>query len=165
MIETQRGIRIKLGVLVILASTAWLPSAAAEASKILFKSEVAGTDLPFSDAALVGDTLYISGRGGLIPGTRTVPEDPKEEARLLMEDFKSILERAEMTMDDLVYITIYCPDLTLIKILMTYTASTSTKVSSTSIHWFRPAAIWYEVRNAGSRSLSDLLRSCQILCG
>ena len=30
-----------------------------------------------------------------------------------MEDFKSILERAEMTMDDLVYITIYCPDLTL----------------------------------------------------
>ena len=99
MIETQRGIRIKLGVLVILASSAWLPSAAAEASKILFKSEVAGTDLPFSDAALVGDTLYISGRGGLIPGTRTVPEDPKEEARLLM--------------DDLVYITIYCPDLTL----------------------------------------------------
>ena len=113
MIETQRGIRMKLGVLVILASTAWLTSAAAEASKILFKSEVAGTDLPFSDAALVGDTLYISGRGGLIPGTRAVPEDPKEEARLLMEDFKSILERAEMTMDDLVYITIYCPDLTL----------------------------------------------------
>ena len=96
-----------------IASPAWLTSAAAEASKILFKSEVAGTDLPFSDAALVGDTLYISGRGGLIPGTRTVPEDPKEEAKLLMEDFKSILERAEMTMDDLVYLTIYCPDLTL----------------------------------------------------
>ena len=113
MIETQRGTRMKIGVLIVLLSTVWLPSAAAEASKILFKSEVAGTDLPFSDAALVGDTLYISGRGGLIPGTRTVPEDPKEEARLLMEEFNSILERAEMTMDDLVYITIYCPDLTL----------------------------------------------------
>ena len=59
MIETQRGIRMKLGVLVILASTAWLPSAAAEASKILFKSEVAGTDLPFSDAALVGHALHL----------------------------------------------------------------------------------------------------------
>jgi 2-iminobutanoate/2-iminopropanoate deaminase len=113
MIETQRGIRVKLGVLVVLVSMAWLSSSAAEASKILFKSEVAGTDLPFSDAALIGDTLYISGRGGLIPNTRNVPEDPKEEARLLMEDFKSILKRAEMTMDDLVYITIYCPDLTL----------------------------------------------------
>ena len=78
MIETQRDIGVKLGVLVVLVSMAWLSSAAAEVSKILFKSEVAGTDLPFSDAALVGDTLYISGRGGLIPGTRTVPEDPRE---------------------------------------------------------------------------------------
>ena len=73
MIETQRGMRMKIGVLVVLLSTVCSASAAAEASKILFKSEVAGTDLPFSDAALVGDTLYISGRGGLIPGTRTVP--------------------------------------------------------------------------------------------
>ena len=113
MIETQQGMRVKLGVLLVLVSMAWLSSVAAEESKILFKSDVAGTDLPFSDAALIGDTLYISGRGGLIPGTRTVPEDPKEEARQLMEDFKSILERAEMTMEDLVYITIYCPDLTL----------------------------------------------------
>ena len=69
--------------------------------------------LTFSDAALVGNTLYIAGKGGVLPGTRTVPEDPMEEARLLMEDFKSTLERADMTMDDLVYITIYCPDLSL----------------------------------------------------
>ena len=59
----------------------------AETSKVIFKSEVAGADLPFSDAALVNNTLYISGKGGVIPGTRTVSEDPKEEARLLMEDF------------------------------------------------------------------------------
>ena len=44
MIETQRGMRVKLGVLVLLVSMAWLSSSAAEASKILFKSEVAGTD-------------------------------------------------------------------------------------------------------------------------
>ena len=88
-------------------------SVMADTGKTLFKSEVAGADLPFSDAALVGDTLYISGKGGVIPGTRTVPEDPKEEARLLMEDFKSTLERADMTMDDLVYVTIYCPNLSL----------------------------------------------------
>ena len=104
---------MKLGVLVVLVSTTCLSFAAVEARKILFKSEVAGTDLPFSDAALIGDTLYISGRGGLILGTRTVPEDPREETKLLMEDFKSILERAEMTMEDLGYITTYCPDLTL----------------------------------------------------
>ena len=71
-----------------------------------FKSEIAGQDLPFSDAALVGNTLYISGKGGVIPGTRTVPEDPKEEARLLMEDFKTTLERVDMSMNDLVYVTV-----------------------------------------------------------
>ena len=88
-------------------------SAIAAAKTTYFKSEAAGQDLPFSDAALVGNTLYISGKGGLLPGTRTVPEDPKEEARLLMEDFKTTLERVDMTMNDLVYVTVYCSDLSL----------------------------------------------------
>ena len=88
-------------------------SAIADDKTTYFKSEVAGQDLPFSDAALVGNTLYISGKGGVLPGTRTVPEDPKEEARLLMEDFKTTLERVDMTMDDLVYVTVYCTDLSL----------------------------------------------------
>ena len=88
-------------------------SAIAAAKTTYFKSEAAGQDLPFSDAALVGNTLYISGKGGLLPGIRTVPEDPKEEARLLMEDFKTTLERVDMTMDDLVYVTVYCSDLSL----------------------------------------------------
>ena len=88
-------------------------SAIAAAKTTYFKSEAAGQDLPFSDAALVGNTLYISGKGGLLPGTRTVPEDPKEEARLLMEDFKTTLERVDMTMDDLVYVTVFCTDLSL----------------------------------------------------
>lgn len=93
--------------------TAFTGAAFAEEGTTYFKSEVAGEDLPFSDAALVGKTLYISGKGGVIPGTRTVPENPREEARLLMEDFRATLERVEMTMDDLVYVTVYCTDLNL----------------------------------------------------
>ena len=88
-------------------------SVIADDKTTFFKSGVAGQDLPFSDAALVGNTLYISGKGGFLPGTRTVPEDPKEEARLLMEDFKATLERVDMTMNDLVYVTVYCTDLSL----------------------------------------------------
>mgnify|MGYP001610519948 FL=1 len=42
-----------------------------------------------------------------------VPEDPKEEAKLLMEDYKSILALADMSMDNLVSVTVYCPDLKL----------------------------------------------------
>jgi enamine deaminase RidA (YjgF/YER057c/UK114 family) len=100
-------------IITTLISILAFSTALAGTGKTLFKSEVAGSDLPFSDAALVGNTLYIAGKGGVLPGTRMVPEDPKEEARLLMEDFKSTLEREDMTMDYLVYITIYCPDLSL----------------------------------------------------
>ena len=100
-------------ILVIFGIALINGSALAGEDKVYFKSEVAGSDLPFSDAVLAGDTLYIAGKGGVLPGTRTVPEDPKEEARLLMEDFKVTLERVGMTMADLVYVTVYCPDLSL----------------------------------------------------
>lgn len=71
------------------------------------------TGLPLTDAALVRNTLYISGRGGIDLATMKVPADPKAEVKLLMEDVKAILALAGMTMDDLVSVTVYCPDLTL----------------------------------------------------
>ena len=74
---------------------------------------MAALDLPFSDAVLVGDTLYLSGNGGLDLETMKTPDDPKDEARLLMENFAATLALADMTLDDLVSVTIYCPDLSL----------------------------------------------------
>jgi 2-iminobutanoate/2-iminopropanoate deaminase len=71
-------------------------------------------DLPFADALLVDDkTLYISGRIGFTPGTRQVPGDIDAEATYLMQDLKAILAAADMTMDDIVTLTIYCPDVSL----------------------------------------------------
>lgn len=69
--------------------------------------------LPFSDAVRVGDTLYISGSGGFEPGTTTIPDDPRKEARNLMEHYVRTLALAGMTVDDLVSVTVYCPDLSL----------------------------------------------------
>ena len=69
--------------------------------------------LPLSDAVLVGDTLYISGRGGVDLATMQVPKDLKDEVKLMMDDYKAILAMAGMSMDDLVSVTIYCPDLKL----------------------------------------------------
>lgn len=69
--------------------------------------------LPFSDAVLAGNTLYISGRGGVDPKTMEVPADLKDEARLMLDSFRDILAKEGMTMDDLVYVTVYCPDLSL----------------------------------------------------
>ncbi|HEX8027331.1 MAG TPA: RidA family protein [Vicinamibacterales bacterium] len=69
--------------------------------------------LPLADAVLVGHTLYVSGRGGVDLATMKVPADLKDEVRLMMDDYKAILAMAGMTMDDLVSVTIYCPDLSL----------------------------------------------------
>ncbi len=68
---------------------------------------------PFSDAVLVGDTLYVAGRIGLDPKTGRVPADVQDEIRFLLDGFKAVLAEAGMTMNDLVYVQVFCPDLSL----------------------------------------------------
>jgi len=68
---------------------------------------------PFSDAVLVGDTLYLAGRIGFLPGTRKLPPTAEEEARLVLDQFKAVLAETGMTMDDLVSVTVFCSDVSL----------------------------------------------------
>jgi len=70
-------------------------------------------NLPFSDAVLIGDTLYISGRIGFVPGTTQVPPEPEREARNLLDGFQAVLQQAGMNMDDLVHVQIFSPDMSL----------------------------------------------------
>jgi 2-iminobutanoate/2-iminopropanoate deaminase len=69
--------------------------------------------LPFSDAVLVGDTLYLSGRIGIDPGTGVAPTDVEHELRLLFDGFEAVLAEADMNMDDLVWVQVYSPDVSL----------------------------------------------------
>jgi 2-iminobutanoate/2-iminopropanoate deaminase len=69
--------------------------------------------LPFSDGVLAGNTLYLAGRLGTDPKTNAIPEDIEQEIRFMLDGFKSTLAQAGMTMDNIVTVTIYCPDLTL----------------------------------------------------
>ena len=69
--------------------------------------------LPFSDAVLVGNTLYISGRIGLDPATGTAPANIDAELDLLFAGFQSVLREAEMTMDDLIWVQVHSPDVSL----------------------------------------------------
>lgn len=68
---------------------------------------------PFSDAVLVGDTLYLAGRIGIEPATGKPPADVQQEARLVLDGMKAVLADAGMTMDDLVTVQVFCPDLSL----------------------------------------------------
>ena len=72
-----------------------------------------GAALPFSDAVLSGDTLYVAGHIGIDPKTGNAAADPETEARLMMDAVKVTLGRAGLTMDDFVSVTVYCTDLTL----------------------------------------------------
>jgi len=68
---------------------------------------------PFSDAVLVGNTLYLAGRIGIDSKTGRPPDDLEAEIRLTLDGMKTTLGDAGMTMDNLVYVQVYCPDLTL----------------------------------------------------
>jgi len=68
---------------------------------------------PFSDAVLVGDTLYLAGRIGFVPGTRDIPATAEEEARNVLDQFKAVLAEAGMSMDDLVSVQVFCSDVKL----------------------------------------------------
>jgi enamine deaminase RidA (YjgF/YER057c/UK114 family) len=64
---------------------------------------------PFSGGVLVGNTFYLAGKIGLTPDRR-VPATPEEEARLVLNDVKTTLEKVGMSMDDLVSVQIFCSD-------------------------------------------------------
>lgn len=67
--------------------------------------------LPFSDAVLVGDTLYIAGQIGLDPKTGQAPDDAEQEAKLVMDGVKKTVEASGLSMDDLVTVQVFCTDL------------------------------------------------------
>jgi reactive intermediate/imine deaminase len=69
--------------------------------------------LPFSDGVVVGNTVYLAGRIGVDPKTGRPPDDVEAEIRIALDGMKAALADAGMTMDDLVSVQVFCPDLTL----------------------------------------------------
>src|SRR5208337_229552 len=62
------------------------------------------SQLPFSKAILAGDTLYLSGSIGLDSKTGKAPD---------IIDYKTTLAAAGFSMDDLVFVQVFCTDLSL----------------------------------------------------
>lgn len=81
---------------------------AAQDRSYINPSSAGDSGAPFSGAVLTDDTLYLSGMLGLENGQ--VPADPAQEARNVLNAIQATLEEAGMTMDDLVYVQIFCSD-------------------------------------------------------
>lgn len=98
-----------IAVSVVLLALALSAQSGSDRKYIVVKRPAAST-APFSEAVLKGDTLYVSGHLGLDPKTGKPGATAEEEARLLMESFKTTVEAGGMSMDDLVSVTVFCSD-------------------------------------------------------
>lgn len=92
---------------IVTAATLASPGQKTERRYILLNPD---SKLPFSNGVLDGNTLYVAGSIGLDPTTGRPPAAGEEEARLALDSIRETLSRAEMTMDDLVAVEVYCPD-------------------------------------------------------
>jgi 2-iminobutanoate/2-iminopropanoate deaminase len=70
-------------------------------------------DLPFSNAVIAGSTVYLSGHIGFDPATRRPPGDIEQEARFVLDALRDTLTRSGLSLQDVVSLTVFCPDLSL----------------------------------------------------
>jgi 2-iminobutanoate/2-iminopropanoate deaminase len=104
---------VVLGVAGILTVRGAFSQVTIQPTRKAIKLGEMSAQLPFSDAILSGNTLYLAGRLGLDPKTGKAPEKIEDEIKLLLDGEKDVLAAAGMTMDDLVYVQIACTDLSL----------------------------------------------------
>lgn len=83
-----------------------------DAIEYLNSGKVLPTNLPFSEAVRVGNTVYLSGQIGIVPGTRNVVEGGiRAEARQTMDNIRTSLEAHGYAMTDLVKCTVMLVDM------------------------------------------------------
>jgi len=97
-----------LCVLLLAAVSSSAPDS--DRKHVVLKPSAARSAFPFSDAVLVGNTLYVAGTIGFDQNGK-LPATPAEEARLAMDGVKAVVESQGMAMDDLVSVTVFCTDL------------------------------------------------------
>lgn len=75
----------------------------AGSAEYLNSGEVFPAGIPLSEAVRVGDTLYLSGQVGIMPGTmKLAPGGLEGETRQTMENIKTSLQAHGYSMNDLV---------------------------------------------------------------
>jgi 2-iminobutanoate/2-iminopropanoate deaminase len=101
--------RIFVFGLVILFLPISALAADSDRKHVVLNPSAARSAFPFSDAVLVGNTLYVAGTVGFDQAGK-LPASVEDEARLAMDGVKRVLESQRMDMDDLVSVQVYCSD-------------------------------------------------------
>ena len=108
------GLSFVLGIVITLIVTGVVNSQ--QPSRQILDPGGSGTENPdraYSRGVRIGNTLYVAGNTGQVENTGSLDRDLETEIRSLLDDFKSNVEAGGMTMDDLVWVQIFCTDLAL----------------------------------------------------
>ena len=112
----RNGVKISCAALLMVGSAlAALQVGYAQTGgrKYVYSKDPSFKGLPFSEAVLVGDTLYVAGHIGTDPKSGQAPADLAQEMNLLFDTFRADMAEANFKMDDLVSVRVYCTDLAL----------------------------------------------------
>jgi 2-iminobutanoate/2-iminopropanoate deaminase len=112
----NRRIVVSLAALLVagfLTAHGVFSKSAPQSTRKVFNAPEKVVQAPYSDGILAGNTLYLSGRIGLDPKTGKPPAEIDDEIKLMLDSMKGTLTQAGMTMDDIVYVQVFCTDLTL----------------------------------------------------
>jgi 2-iminobutanoate/2-iminopropanoate deaminase len=100
---------ILLGLAIVIVAP---PAASAAEVEFLNSGKVLPTELPFSEAVRVDDTLYLSGQIGIVPGTMgVVPGGIEAETRQTMDNIRTTLETHGYALADVVKCTVMLADM------------------------------------------------------
>jgi reactive intermediate/imine deaminase len=96
---------------IVVIAAGWFAGASAQQPprRYIEPSSPASAGSPFSGAVQTGNTLYLSGTLGLGPN-RQLPATPDAEATNVLNNVQKTLSQAGMTMDDLVFVQVFCSD-------------------------------------------------------
>ena len=99
-------------LLAFMVSTHLLYPGEGYSAEFLNSGKVLPKNLPFSEAVRHGDTLYLSGQVGIVPGSlKLAPGGIKEEAKQTMENIKTSLEAHGYTIANLIKCTVMLADI------------------------------------------------------
>jgi 2-iminobutanoate/2-iminopropanoate deaminase len=95
-----------------LAESAAAPRPPAPRRQVITPAGYKPTQAPLVPAILVGDTLYLSGSTGGDPNTGQLVKGGLEaETRQIFSNMQTVLAAADMTLGDVVAVTIYLADM------------------------------------------------------
>jgi len=107
-----RALVLAAGVASSWAAVADAPAAATKKPEVEYYSS--NSTLPFSPAVRVGNTLYLSGQIGALPGAKTMTLAPggiTGEARQALQNIRTLLGQHGSSMDQIVKCTVFLADI------------------------------------------------------